>query len=210
VLNALTAASGYAQLLLRRWTASAEAPDRPAVEAVLANLTRAARLLESEPRRRAPGDLRELVAQAAYQISPGRRSDLLVVLPTTEPVLGWWNEDRLLQVLANLLDNAAKYSRPGTPIHVELRRVGQVAQIAVQDQGIGIEAIELERIFAGHRTADARRLAAGSGIGLRLSRRLIAAEGGRLWVTSRPGIGSTFTIEMPLADGERVAGGWPV
>jgi CheY-like chemotaxis protein len=70
--------------------------------------------------------------------------------------------------------------------------------VVVRDQGIGVEDDALEAIFAGYRTARAQRTAPGSGVGLRLSRGLIEAEGGLLWAMNVPGGGSAFFLELPL------------
>ena len=198
VRNALAAAAGYAQFLQRQASTGLDRAERQALQAILANVSRATRLLELAPRRPAACDLRRLVAQAADYLPPERRDDLAIVADGTEPLIGEWDGSRLAEVLANLLDNAAKYSAPGARIAIELRRTADLAQILVRDQGIGIEAAALEQIFAGYRTPHARRMAGGHGIGLRLSRRLVAAEGGRLWATSQPGAGSVFIVELPL------------
>ncbi len=107
-----------------------------------------------------------------------------------------------MQALVNLLHNAAKYSAPGTPIDVDVRRLGATgwARVVVRDHGIGIDEEALEAIFAGHRTERACSTAPGSGIGLRLSRRLVEADGGLLWAMNLPDGGSAFYLELPLAD----------
>jgi two-component system, OmpR family, sensor histidine kinase MprB len=118
-------------------------------------------------------------------------------------MIGCGHPEQIVQVLANLLDNAIKYSLPGTPIEVETCRIRDGARdwalITVRDHGIGIDREATEVVFSGYRTAAACRTAPGSGLGLELSRRLVEAEGGQLWVTGMPGCGSTFYARLPLA-----------
>lgn len=208
VRNALTSVKGYAQMALRYAPADADTRLIRALEAIRAGVDRACRLLKEEPaepvtRER---DLRLLVERAASQLPPERRDDLTVRPLTDAPLSGSWDGERVIRILANLLDNAAKYSSPGTPIEVELARItdrGQPwAMVAVRDQGIGLAPEDLTRIFEGHRTAAARQRAAGRGLGLPLSRRLAAAEGGQLWALGSPGKGSVFYLLLPLPSRE--------
>jgi signal transduction histidine kinase len=111
------------------------------------------------------------------------------------------DENRLRQVLVNLVENAIKYSPDGGPIEVELATHGATATIAVRDRGLGIPAAEQERIFEKFYRLDPSmsRGVGGSGLGLYISRELVARMRGRLTVTSEPGQGSTFTVELPTA-----------
>ncbi len=105
------------------------------------------------------------------------------------------------QALANLLDNAVKYSGEGREIGVEVRREGDRALVAVRDRGIGIPPEEQAKIFERfHRAGSALvHEVRGSGLGLAIVRHVMEAHGGRVTVASRPGRGSTFTLELPLA-----------
>lgn len=199
--NALTPAAGYLQLVLRRLPEWASERDRDALLAIRESLTRALNLLEpARPGFQPTGcDLQGMLLRVVQQVPPERRGDVVLRLPAGKPLVARCSAERLAEVVANLLDNAAKYSHPGTPIEVELSTVGDWARIVVRDSGIGIEPDDLEAVFAGYRTAPARRMAPGSGIGLQLSRRLVEAEGGRLRATSVPGEGSAFYVELPLA-----------
>jgi signal transduction histidine kinase len=114
----------------------------------------------------------------------------------------WVNVDpeRIAQVLDNLLGNAAKYSPPDRPIHVEVGANGE-AHVCVQDQGPGIPAEELPHLFERfYRTRIARRGdKKGSGLGLYISHEIAQAHGGAIIAQSAPGAGSRFTLLLPLA-----------
>jgi signal transduction histidine kinase len=113
----------------------------------------------------------------------------------------WADADRLYEVVANLVDNAAKYSPPRSEVVLEVHTVGQEAVISVRDSGPGITAEEHDRIFEKfHRldSSDAKETY-GYGLGLYLCRRLVEAMDGRIWVESEPGHGATFLFALPLA-----------
>jgi light-regulated signal transduction histidine kinase (bacteriophytochrome) len=198
--NALTAAIGYTALLRRRSALWTNPRDRRAVEAVHVSLRHASRLVQDGPdaELRESCSLRQLAAGAVTQVPPLRADDIVFNILTEDPLVGRWNAERIVQVLINLLDNAVKYSPAGTPIVVEIEQRSNWGRLVVRDQGIGIEAEDLDAIFQGHRTELARLVSSGSGIGLGLSRRLIEAEGGQLGVSSQAGVGSEFWLDLPL------------
>jgi heavy metal sensor kinase len=104
------------------------------------------------------------------------------------------------QLLDNLLDNAAKYSAPGTPIEVRLWRAGDQVALAVQDHGMGFAPEDRAHLFEPfYRSADVRRRGyPGVGLGLAVVRRIAAVLGGTIEVQSEPGRGSTFTLRLPI------------
>ena len=108
--------------------------------------------------------------------------------------------DRVLLARAvwNLLDNAVKYSPPGTPVRVQLRIAGKQAVVDVIDEGLGIPKDEQDAIFGRFvRGSSARtRAIKGTGIGLAMARAIVRAHGGDITVESVPGQGSTFTITL--------------
>jgi signal transduction histidine kinase len=114
------------------------------------------------------------------------------------PLPAWIDERRILQVLANLLGNAIKFSDRGSEIRVELQRSGDTVECSVTDSGIGIEVDSLDTIFERFRRA-ARRDIAGAGLGLYIAKAIIEAHGGRIWAESRVGVGSTFHFAVPAA-----------
>ena len=111
------------------------------------------------------------------------------------------DEDKLRQVLVNLLDNAVKYSPDGGAVTVELGSAPGLVTLTVRDGGLGIPTNEQERIFEKFYRLDPEqtRGVGGSGLGLYISRELVLRMGGRLSVRSRSGEGAAFTVELPAA-----------
>ena len=108
---------------------------------------------------------------------------------------------RLKQVILNLLTNAVKFTPSGGRVEARARRVGGEVQVSVEDSGIGIAEDQLERIFESFQQGPRSVSGAteGTGLGLTLSKRIVELHGGRLWVESRLGHGSTFTFAIPGA-----------
>ncbi len=111
------------------------------------------------------------------------------------------DEDKLRQVLVNLLDNAVKYSPDGGEVAVELGSAPGLVTLTVRDSGLGIPPGEQDRIFEKFYRLDPAltRGVGGSGLGLYISRELVSRMGGRMSVRSRPGEGAAFTVELPAA-----------
>jgi signal transduction histidine kinase/putative methionine-R-sulfoxide reductase with GAF domain len=109
------------------------------------------------------------------------------------------DERKIKQVLLNLLSNALKFTPEGGRVDVRAYIVGRMAQVSVTDTGVGIAPEDQEAVFEEFRqvgTADKR--VEGTGLGLALSRKFIELHGGRIWVKSEVGVGSTFTFTLPL------------
>jgi signal transduction histidine kinase len=117
----------------------------------------------------------------------------------TPPVLG--NRDQLHELLANLLSNAIKYSPDGGEVMVRSENTAEGVVLSVRDQGIGIPAPLLERIFDKFYRVDNsdRRRMGGTGLGLTLVKEIVLVHGGRVWVESTPGAGSTFFVLLRRA-----------
>jgi CheY-like chemotaxis protein len=115
---------------------------------------------------------------------------------------------RLAQVFSNLLNNAAKYTDPGGHLEVAVGRVDGSAVVTVRDNGIGIAADQLPRVFEmfAQIDASASRSHGGLGIGLALARKLVEMHGGRVEAMSDgPGAGRTFTVRLPLGGSGKAA-----
>ncbi|NDC34154.1 MAG: sensor histidine kinase [Synechococcaceae bacterium WB9_2_112] len=104
----------------------------------------------------------------------------------------------LQQVVRNLLDNAHRYSPDGGTISVSLERRGNKACLDIGDEGPGIPADQLQRVFDRFWRASADRGDGGSGLGLAIVARIIRVHGGSISVASRPGCGSRFSVSLPL------------
>ena len=132
--------------------------------------------------------------------------DFVVDLPS-EPLDAAADRDKLRQILANLLDNAIKFSPDGGTVTVAARRKSGAVEVRVVDRGPGIPAAERARIFRKFYRGDlARDRPGGTGLGLFIAEGLVKAMGGRIWVDSEEGEGSSFAFELPLA-GEPVEAG---
>lgn len=105
---------------------------------------------------------------------------------------------RLEYVFQNLIANAVKYRREGIPpeIHISARQTGNDWLFSVRDNGIGIEPQYLDTVFEVFRRLHGQEVP-GNGIGLALSRKIVEAHGGRIWIESQPGAGSTFYFTVP-------------
>jgi PAS domain S-box-containing protein len=109
--------------------------------------------------------------------------------------------DKVRQVLANLVDNAAKYSPDGGVIEVRLTGLRNAVRFSVHDEGLGIPVVDQRRIFEKFYRVDPnlRRGIGGTGLGLYICRELVRRMRGHIWVDSREGEGSTFAFELPVA-----------
>jgi two-component system, LuxR family, sensor kinase FixL len=118
---------------------------------------------------------------------------------------GRWDSSRLEQVLTNLLSNALRYGagRPVGIVMAELR--GGWATLLVRDQGIGVAEEHHELIFQRFERVTEARNRGGFGLGLWIVRQIVEAHGGKISIFSRPGVGSTFAVELPLANGRPAA-----
>jgi signal transduction histidine kinase len=141
--------------------------------------------------------LRRLVGEVEASLE-GRAIEL--ELPA-EPLALMGDPLRLEQVFQNLIQNALKYSNPPEPIAVRARRDDGCVVVTVQDRGIGIPQAALSQLFQRfYRASNAKDThVAGMGIGLYVVREIVALHGGEITVASTEGVGSTFTVTLPLA-----------
>ena len=150
-----------------------------------------------------PVDVGEAAREAAGAAEAHADGQRFAVEVESGKVVVRADREKLTQVLANLLDNAIKYSPEGGTITVSARRRADTAEIVVADEGIGIPRSDQQRIFSKFfRTDRGVTGSAGTGLGLFLVRGLVAAMGGRIWVESEEGRGSRFTFDLPLAGAE--------
>lgn len=145
--------------------------------------------------------LRLLQDAAAVFAFDQERHPIVIDCPESLPPLRG-DEARLHQVMTNLLSNAIKYSPPESTVSVGARSEGPNVLILVQDEGCGIPTELCDKIFDKFFRLDNtdRRPVGGTGLGLTLVRELVAAHGGRVWVESTVGKGSTFYVSLPVMD----------
>jgi PAS domain S-box-containing protein len=168
-------------------------------EILLANQLDAGRLdLTGEPFD--PTELVDRVAEAARTHAPPGVA-VEVTAPPSAPAVGA-DRDKVRQVLVNLVENAIKYSPDGGRIDVGVEPADEVVRFYVRDQGLGIPAEEQERIFEKFYRLDPgmTRGVGGTGLGLYICSELVDRMGGRIWVESREGQGSSFFCELPVAE----------
>ncbi len=141
-----------------------------------------------------PMDLADEVRTVVDGFS-GPAENLVVTVPDT-PVMIDGDPDRIQQVLANLIDNARKNAPSDLAIEVSLVQAENVARLIVEDHGPGIDSDQLERVFdkfVRGRTG----AVSGTGLGLYISRKIVDAHQGRIWVESSPGESTRFIVELP-------------
>jgi PAS domain S-box-containing protein len=152
----------------------------------------------------APTDLRDVVtdvvASAQREVVNGRR---FVIDVPEEPLDAAADRDKVRQILANLVDNAVKFSPQGGTVTVAARRTAGAVQVRVLDEGAGVPPGEQERIFRKFYRADtAAPTTGGTGLGLFIARGLATAMGGKLWMDSESGRGASFVFELPTGTGK--------
>jgi two-component system sensor histidine kinase KdpD len=104
----------------------------------------------------------------------------------------------IVQVLVNLLDNALKYSLPGTPIDVQARLSDSTLEMTVADRGVGVPPEDLERIFDKFYRVQRPAEVGGTGLGLAICKGIVEAHGGRIWAQNRAGGGTIVTLALPV------------
>jgi signal transduction histidine kinase len=150
----------------------------------------------------APTDVRDVVGEVVQSVQEGSNGHQFVVEVPEEPLPATADRDKLRQVFSILVDNALRYSPDGGTVRVGVEQKEGSVEISVADEGIGIPQADQEQIFRKfYRGADAeaRSGPGGTGLGLFIARGLVTAMGGRIWVESREGEGSTFAFALPAA-----------
>jgi signal transduction histidine kinase len=209
----LTAILGYSELLEQRWDVMEEPQRRQTLRRIVTSVNRQLRLVEDlllvsrvetdgVSLRFAEAPLGDLVRRAADEVRasyPGQP----ITLQGPEELLVQGDADRIVQVLVNLMDNAAKYSPEGSPIAVSWQGHATEARVGVRDFGGGISAQDRARLFTrfgrvpGSRTRAGRT---GTGLGLYLSRLLAEAMRGTLDLEQSSAEGSIFRLDLPRAN----------
>ncbi len=143
--------------------------------------------------------LQKIVEDIALVVSRHEQR-LFLELPPSLPTI-WADEDRLQQIVLNLLDNAVKFTPRGGKITLRAREEGSFLVVEVQDTGCGITEEEKQRLFEPyHREGLNKKERSGLGLGLILAKKLVELHGGRIWLESQEGLGSTFAFAIPLKE----------
>jgi signal transduction histidine kinase len=146
-------------------------------------------------------DLQDLVQESVegFAHTAVGNSILLRAVPSSIPAIGLCDRDRIAQVLSNLIGNALKFTPAGGSVNVEVKQNDKEIQVSVADTGPGIAMEQQRRIF--DRFAQiTNKDRSGLGLGLYISKMLIEAHQGKLWVVSTPGTGSNFCFTLPKQD----------
>jgi PAS domain S-box-containing protein len=209
--NPLTAIQGQAQLLQKMLDrAGQDGVFRQSVESIVTGCRRMNAMIQDlvDLARLESGQLRlerrqlalrpfvmEMLMRSATAVNPKR---VRVEIPEELPLLNV-DPNRLERILLNLLSNALKYSAPGTTVRLAAFANGNVT-VTVEDQGTGISPEDLPHLFQRFYRAGKTRRMEGLGMGLYITRMLVEAHGGRIWVESQPEAGSRFSFTLPPGD----------
>jgi signal transduction histidine kinase len=208
----LTSIHGALSLIAAGIVGELPAQARQLVEVAYRNSQRLARLVDdildlqkiesgAMPFHLRPLELRPLLEQAieANQAYAHRLGVELVLGETPTGVLVYADGDRLMQVMSNLLSNAAKFSPPGQAVRVAASGDGGSLRVTITDRGPGIPEEFKERIFQKFAQADASttREKGGTGLGLSITKAIVERLGGAIGFETRPEVGTTFHFELP-------------
>ena len=204
----LRTVSGFVQLLERQYGSTLEAPAREYVDHALRGTKQMGTLIDDllaysrvsrDDRPLAPVPLDDAWDAAVEQLSASIESHGARVERGALPVVDG-DRGQLVQVFANLIGNAVKYRGEAAPeVKAEARRVNGVWEIAVQDNGIGIDPGDHQRIFEMFRRLHTEDEFEGTGVGLALAKRIVERSGGDIRVESTRGSGSRFVVVLPPA-----------
>ena len=188
------------QRLAGRMVAEAERVGR-----TIDDLLELSRIEAAEEARQALVPVEACVDEAVARVGPmaAHREIELSVAPVDGSLTVVGDRRQLVAALANLLDNAIKYSDPGSVVEVRSSSDGTWVEIAVEDHGIGIPRRDLERVFERFYRVDRGRSreTGGTGLGLAIVRHVAGNHRGEVRVSSNEGVGSTFTLRLPVGSG---------
>jgi len=199
---------GFLQTTADHWTVMSDDARREAVDRALANARRlylfSQEILDSSrlEDRRLVGELEMVDLRGELEVAVAARRELsterlIALWMPDEPVLVQADGNRIRQVFANLLDNAVKQSPASSAVALRMELEDDAVVIRVTDEGPGLPAGELERVF--ERFVRGRGTTVqGTGLGLHICRQIVEAHHGRIWAESAEGRGATFTVRLPL------------
>ena len=150
-----------------------------------------------------PADMREVVRSALEAMTPEaavRQVTLTPAWPEATPT--WCDLAQMRDVILTLLDNAIRFSPPGGQVRVHVAREAAHGVVRISDTGAGIDPAYLPRVFEAFAPADVAHHTAGFGVSLAIARQITLAHQGTIHVDSTRGVGTTFTVTLPLAETE--------
>ncbi|MEW6554207.1 MAG: PAS domain S-box protein [Actinomycetota bacterium] len=150
------------------------------------------------------GHALEPLVRGAVEEMSARIGDRSIEISSVEdPGEAWLDPEKFVRLMIILLDNAAKYSPPESPVEVHLGQGGREALVSVFDRGVGIPEGERDRVFDRFYQSGGvlHHSTPGLGLGLYIARRIVEAHGGRIWCEAREEGGTVFRFTMPLRDG---------
>ncbi|NHC37535.1 hybrid sensor histidine kinase/response regulator [Scytonema millei] len=142
---------------------------------------------------------RELIA--ALELSAAKKQIALVFTCQGQIEKALWDENLLRHILANFLSNAIKYSAAGSSVQFNLIAQPEIVTFQIQDWGIGIPKADLQQLFQPFHRASNVGSTPGTGLGLAIAKKCIEACGGEIYVESEVGVGTTFTVILPVVSG---------
>lgn len=145
-----------------------------------------------------PGDMAEVIGAALEQRATALRERPLTLRVPRDLPAAPMSEPLIVQVVVNLLDNALKYSDPGTPVEVSVSLEGVTMAVEVADRGVGFPEGDERHIFDKFYRVQHPGRAGGTGLGLAIAKGIIDAHGGEIVAEHRPGGGSIFRFKLPL------------
>jgi PAS domain S-box-containing protein len=198
--------ASYTQLLARRYRGKLDQDAEDFIGFAVEGVTRMQRLINdllaysrvgkrAEPR---PVELEKIFATACANLEAAITESGAEITHNELPIVVF-DDLQLLQVMQNLIGNAIKFRGEAAPqIHVSVRRERREWIVSVADNGIGIEPQYFERIFVIFQRLNPRERYPGTGIGLAITKKIIERQGGRIWVESRVGRGTTVSFTIPV------------
>ena len=202
----LTSVKGFSSMLITRWDRFTDEQRFQFVETIAADADRMGRIVSEvlDLARMEAGRLELNITEVPAGVVVDRALARTKHLPGSDRVEVSVPDDlvvrgdveRLEAIVANLLENAIKFSDEG-PIEVAGSGPGATATISVRDRGVGISPDRLEHVFSGTGPPGEGAVPTGTGLGLYLTRGLVELHGGSISVASKPGEGSTFTVALP-------------
>jgi signal transduction histidine kinase len=150
-----------------------------------------------EPMKRLPFDLSKMAAECVELVHPLAGERGIRINAELAPLEIKGDAEKLSLVVTNLLTNAIEYNREGGEVKVATSRDGNVAILTVSDTGRGISAEDLPRLFERFYRADKSRSSGNAGLGLAISKAIVAAHGGTIDAASKEQAGAVFTVRLP-------------